>query len=1509
VAIKTHITKIDNDQVERGVQMRTDQPGAPVDKQIWFNEAAGNISVFVGGIEKVLNLRILPNDPAIITEGEAWINHTTSALKYKYGGVVYTMAIGASISDDGSQNTGGYLKTLGEAELRTISDVTLNYPSYMIDSFNDVKTSAVYTDTELLGSRLRISGTNTSGSYTRSDKISNVANHVDGIVVASVQSLAAHDINAAGADTVLSFYKDVRGIIGNVGKLMVFEKMTWDGQEKNIYMIDPTTSNPKKFTIVSAVYNSVTNKTSVTITNEGYDVAMGYTDADAFDKVRFIVDGLAVECGGDLVAAGSVNLEIKEAYNLATRRVLGEDIVTTIEKTYVGGITEIGANCSANKLNWLIVAKVRRPIGLGDDYVVWYSVDGLKTIQQATGFTSPASPSNEAHASANDSYSNDLHNSVLRKENIIIHDDGRFIFGHRFLNAAVWYKMKGYFGKLTGGTIDIRMLPKAHDGDGEISIGARSEFEHLLAMDWDTDYMAATFMYSTVTPSYDAYLLFYKFNWTTMTCQYLNYCHPGVMYIANYYPVIMFWKTFEGEKMLFWATTHNTGLTYAYKYPQANIANITTTAANISAVTYDNGLGATATQLSAFCSSTIAGTRGERNDWTNQSAASGRWLAHCWNNDETELLVLKADDQTNLYLVTLNFGRTSRGQTLAFVYNFVTVPVSGTYTITITNTRTSVVNTTAAIAFNATAAQVKTALELLANVGAGKATVTGDYLSGFAVAINQRDEFLIATTSSALNAGAAAAFLNNSYTQFSASPVYLHYPVVGNVTTIYQYSALGSMIALDANVGPLYAHESGHVVAGTLMGRYLLNQRMLCGENNEVYIAADWAEVTLLNDAHRSRFMKIPNYKECRGLHFSNAPATPVNNYIAPAYNQQLAHIWTVPAAGNYLVAASYAYPDGFVHIRTVGLYIYHSYQTQKCPDPSHKYKVKICTVSGGLPTTTVLAESIWIREIDLPPYIDFKWYNFPLTTDLRLAPGQQVAIVIEPNFNINSSAEGNPTGLAPTTRGLTTFVSGTGTGMCAMNAAGVWATVASSLYFRLFDMYYGHTSDMQGNVYYQGPSQLSGASSNEDSESTIAWTSDRTAKKISITYRNGDVYSGTGLNFAGDGAHAKTWIGYIDDVFSPYAYPAFSTPTIMGNNDSIDPYQVFGVNFGDDSSRFLNSRTGATETIGVAGNILATEGFNYRAYGGIPFNAASSVDMLALVSRTGNTIGIILDADFAAGRALQFGAASYVQYRYGTYGIFPGAKDFCVEFEYKPSAADLVVAGNQRMIIDMEGFIRCEIQAGKYQFNAWGNPSETWSFRSLENVLPGHQIIRYGRTFASGAFIHVSYDKGVSWTVLSPTGVNAPASISGGRVLGLAATGFDIIRMGGYSQAVGYDATGAIGYVKFIVGAAAPMYTGLTNMNALDFRRFYNFGDRAICMRLLQNTYSTVGFNFAAPTIAYYDGGLLTSLKPTCDQVFKYRQAIPAGRQPFLKLDLTRESTSDPASIQGYLVNFERKD
>jgi hypothetical protein len=281
------------------------------------------------------------------------------------------------------------------------------------------------------------------------------------------------------------------------------------------------------------------------------------------------------------------------------------------------------------------------------------------------------------------------------------------------------------------------------------------------------------------------------------------------------------------------------------------------------------------------------------------------------------------------------------------------------------------------------------------------------------------------------------------------------------------------------------------------------------------------------------------------------------------------------------------------------------------------------------------------------------------------------------------------------------------------------------------------------------------------------------------------------------------------------------------------------------------------------------------------------------------------VDADFASGKCYNING-SRVNYRYGTYGIAPGAKDFCLELEYKPTAADLDSSNNILVAMAVLGYFG--LQNGKMFMSFYANPSESWGFQSNETFVAGqHYVFRYGRTFANGAFFQYSTNKGVTWTTCTHFSTN-PMTVSGGRVLGTQQTNYDFIFVGRYwDDTTTYQCYGKIGYLKYIVGAAAPAYSGLIRMDSEnDYRRIMNFGDKVVAMRLVQNTYNTMNFNLAQAAIMYPSEN--TSKVATRDQILRYEQSITQGRSPAFRMDLTRKSSSDPVSVQGYLVNFERK-
>lgn len=86
---KKHITKIDENIEERGIQNRSDNPSTPVEGQVWYNSSDKTVRISNGSESLPLNIRIIAGDPISPQDGDIWINSVTNKLKYMINGTAF----------------------------------------------------------------------------------------------------------------------------------------------------------------------------------------------------------------------------------------------------------------------------------------------------------------------------------------------------------------------------------------------------------------------------------------------------------------------------------------------------------------------------------------------------------------------------------------------------------------------------------------------------------------------------------------------------------------------------------------------------------------------------------------------------------------------------------------------------------------------------------------------------------------------------------------------------------------------------------------------------------------------------------------------------------------------------------------------------------------------------------------------------------------------------------------------------------------------------------------------------------------------------------------------------------------------------------------------------------------------------------------------------------------------------------------------------------------------------
>jgi hypothetical protein len=641
---KTHLTKQEEAQVEHGLQVRSDNPSSPLSNHIWYNSSENKLSMFIGGIEKRINVRVLSGDPSSPVENEVWINTSASALKFHSGGVTTSINFGAGIVNTDVQDNGElYLSILDDAELALIADVSMRNPNFLIDSFQAVKESSTYTNTIVEASRLALPSASNSGTYSRTEKMSNFSNSVEGVAVVSAQAFAPHLVTHNGGivsptNEMVVFYGDLTSYFAANKKMLCYELYTIDSVDKHLYVLD-SEHKPLVLTIAAVTYDAVLNRTSVEINSSGTDLTLGYGSALHYAKIRFINNNIKVEASAGTTLT---ELDIKEAHATRYRRLIGETNLTDLTSQYAGSVNSFVCKASPSGQYVFVMAAVERTSN-SNTIVIWYSTDYGKSFKQADNFSSNLTEvgGDEAYVHSN-AFLSEYSNAYMSPRGIEISDDGKVIFTHYIYNASAYPQNACFFAKLTSPTFDYRPIASSGYKGGFIQRGATWYGNSCaLAMDFSNNILAAVF-----SQNGDGYVNFYSINWTNMSSSYGSNAAIGGSTAGAQYPIVTFWKTYEGEQQLFIALTNSSN---AYNYAWS--IRYSEVAAGMAAST-------TVTARGAFATSPTSG-RNTDSTFTHLITSSGSFVDWCFSDDGNELLIYKHDTDGEQYLITLNFGVTS----------------------------------------------------------------------------------------------------------------------------------------------------------------------------------------------------------------------------------------------------------------------------------------------------------------------------------------------------------------------------------------------------------------------------------------------------------------------------------------------------------------------------------------------------------------------------------------------------------------------------------------------------------------------------------------------------------------------------------------------------------------------------------------------------------------------------------------------------------------------------------
>lgn len=1511
---KIAITKLENDQTEVGIQIRNGQPSSNIENRVHVDVLSGEMSVYSNGQKTALTVNILDEDPISPSEKQIWINRQSKTLKYKLGGVVSSINLpNSSISS--TETTFDYLGTLTQVELKQVSPSTI--PNYMVDDFSSLV--GTLSNLEISNSALDVVGASGVGNYQYEKRSTVGINHAEGVIVTTAQALAPTGIvdNNDGTHTFV-FKGNVTGFLRADKKCLMFEEETLSNNNKKSYYLLDAELKPAILTVVSESYNSSLNETTVIMNDNNLDLTMGFSGLNIKSKVRVYPFGVNMKVSGQGLAGTLVDFNIEEAHGVESAyRVLGEEVTAQL-KTDIQGETvkSIGAFKSKNGLNWLVFAMVGKTFGTSI-IKMWYSKDGLTTLNYVSNFTHQCELAGSERVNGRAIWAtHEGRAEWFPVPKFHINNDGRFVFSLKYYSGSGFAQDRIYFGTMSGSDFKWAIPHQGFFSGGNGSIAfEHNSYDHVttvLGIDWNTG-----MLFAPIGRPADSrgYIQFWELDFTNMLGyirQYAPLFSGAVNEMQANSPQWGRVINFEGEDQFFLAVKHYNDHTYAYKFPVSAIFTATTRG---SATSLTNA-NASTTFGKAFTepASVEGGTRFFEYAYGHQNAGNSHTLDYFYDETNKVLHEIRKNDGF-IELNSIDFGRTRNPLKPKNIFTFDQVPDSGNFTISLTQVTTSTTNTTTALPYSTTSSAIKSALEALAIVGAGNATVTGDFASGFTIELNKLEDYTMAVGANTLTNTAVAVVITNTVLVQGRKAIWLNYTNMASQANIYT-PAKGNFVQLLVEQSTLN-ERFGQV--DEIRNRPQTYNRAMAVRNNTVYCSSIIYEVGATNAISKAHFIKIPDFKTLFGVlytssmsgAFSKQRMGGTDNTFATSYAQ----IFTVPN----VPYSGTLYPDSKIPVRTIDIGINKDWSDTN-PMRNIPYsayvQLKIVNVTGGLPDeSSVIATSVTkipVLEVDgcIGPVNDCMSFNFD---NVKLTPASQVALIVEVvGLNMTSLVASNWIG-----------VSFYANGSSHKKVNGVWTSQATlQMFFRIYDYYKiclnVNTPTFNKNIALAHGQRLDGYVANSHTECSLYPIGDYDTSKI---FRNVfGVASSTVLDssnyHASMGGRKNYYIDIDDSTVTAEQFPVIGEAKILDKNTSdFDENLVFAyIPAQDDETVKLSDMGQANSATSTAPDDKV---YNIVSHVGDFYLLGDTTNYgHRLTKYTGQYAGLIEDLDFRYGKAKR--GQTYLTARSGRNFFTPFARDFIIECEYKALNADASNTTATRYILVCEGAWNISLANGKYRFsigagNATTNTNYAWT--TLETCDTGvYHRIRVTRDSVNGIKLFRNFSKsGGTWVELTWDGTQTALlnDLKNNTFVGISYTN-------AYRLGIGCDVDtntnaieGSIGYVKYALNTTTFAYSGVKYEPSCF--NIFNYSDKVFAMRsrhsFAHSTFDYIGYGYksSADTVVLTPSKE-TSLVKTHDQVFKFKQSVPQGTKMTVRIDLEKDGIKDPTAVQGYLVNFERK-
>lgn len=1460
--IKTSVIKTENGAVERAVQVRANDPGSPVDGQIWYNSTEKKFVIFRAGVQNVLNTRTVSVDPVSPTDGESWVNVTENTLKYHFGGSTFTIQLSAT-PVGGIQPAGDYLAVLTESELGQLSDGGIQFPNYLIDDYNTSKSNAVYTNASAQGSALRLNLGQNSGKVEYELETSTKADEMDGIMVISpraVKPLSVVD-NGDGTSTLL-IYGDVTGLFANTKPVLIAKEITVDSQIRAIYLTDANGPAQLLVTTPAPSYNSGLNQTTVKVSNAGINILTQL--ACTADAIRMYPYDVKLEVGSDGIAGTLDNVPLNDAHGLDSIRTLGGDAFSLISQDLKESVTRVLVKKSPNK-QYVLIACAHTLPGDVTEIVCYYSNDGLNTLARMPGGLETGYP---GLMNTNDNQGGDT-SIYLLDDAMKVGNNGKCIMGHMWGNPSGYYHTRMLYGDLTAPS--PQMLPFAGFGAGPgIPYNGETNTHMVVdvaAADDNFDYVYVSY----ITFAHVCTEAWYKDGGATFVGQ-------GDGWIDHYSSAradARWYNSLEGEKQLVVIFSNAGGPTLSMtKKRLSEFSSLTP-----------------AVQSAAF--RTKVAFDGE----TRQDVFNGTEVGHVYiigssmDDDKIRLTCVTSSNGLNHLYTEINMLTPAPGVDEIQHIAFSAVPASGTYQL-----QFNLVNT-ANINFNDNALAVQTKLRAISTINGPNVNVTGNYTSGFDIEFvgtlkTSNQPQTIVFSNSLLDVGLAPVTITPSTTQPGVAPT-----GVTNNVAVYRDVGASDKVRLTKNgmgndlveMNPNYqtGGPSGARDGDTYAGAHKLKMDPL----NPLRAFYAWPRNNT-NGAFleiEPMIAQIDNTSTFQGLFQLNDAGSNTNNLALrsdPSGTQSGDKVAT-------LITFNRATTVRSIEVLAISTWANYAAAPSGFRAAQHHIRAKLVGVSGGLPDETNTLEISPTKYSPYETWADNQSRFFRFNT--AVTNGQQAYLVLyTENFLPSTTWPFS----GPGGGGIEyQFLGSTGAPLgAAYFRAGVWNATGTAfgIFNRIYDyfldtaktpdmMLYSRYFDMRTPTTYYG----------RVCEVQLEFK-DNTNLLYSYSF-GGDYRNDIDLCLVGKRIIARKFA-----IQALGTFVSGSTSEFLGADPNIDPNLIFQIRHGDPATQ-NHDRFGNAVFASGSDPLFPRRSVDFAA--GTPMLAYNGVNQFKLNDATQ---GQQQDSDFKSGWCMRWNGNGRLYYYAGDYmGL--KADNFTIEFEWKADQRDF---DNQGVLLNygtgywyIQALNTGALQAifGTVTGPALSNPTST----AQVNTFVAGTYYRVRVTRENDQLIHI-----YKWTHASPVWTEVSYSNQANMNNQYLTPVADYLYVGAYYS--GSPTYGAIGEVKIELGTN----TFLNGDTVIDQRPIYghlNLGDRALAKRFLSNGATTgIGdnINYELSQAVSISPSQQSGLVAMRDQLLKYTQVdiTDTGKVLAARVSLSRNSGSDAPAVQGILLNYTKK-